>query len=102
MAQHPNLPQQRTNMRHKTYTHFISAVIIVAALLGIGCKERPENATPMGTIPTIFPDYAEVTDADMNFLDRYMKIVGEDDSQVIEITIEFTKKEEKQDAEELE
>ena len=42
--------------------------------------------------------YAEVTDADMNFLDRYMKIVGEDDSQVIEITIEFTKKEEKQDA----
>ena len=43
-------------------------------------------------------DYAEVTDADMNFLDRYMKIVGEDDSQIIEITIEFTKKEENQDA----
>ena len=43
-------------------------------------------------------DYAEVTDADMNFLDRYMKIVGEDDSQIIEITIEITKKEENQDA----
>ena len=43
-------------------------------------------------------DYAEVTDADMNYCDRYMKIVGENDKQTIEITIEFTDKEEQQDA----
>ena len=43
-------------------------------------------------------DYAEVTDADMNYCDRYMKIVGENDKQTIEITIEFTEKEEQKDA----
>ncbi len=43
-------------------------------------------------------DYAEVTDADMNYCDRYMLIVGEDEDQTIKITIEFTKKEEQKDA----
>lgn len=43
-------------------------------------------------------DYAEVTDADMNYCGRYMHIVGEDEDQTIEITIEFTKKEEQKDA----
>ena len=61
MAQHPNLPQQRTNMTRNIHTLFISAVIIVAALLGTGCKERPENTSPTGAAPAIFPDYAEVT-----------------------------------------
>lgn len=43
-------------------------------------------------------DYAEVTDADMNYCGRYMHIVGKDEDQTIEITIEITKKEEQKDA----
>lgn len=43
-------------------------------------------------------DCAEVTDADMHYCGRYMRIVGEDEDQTIEITIEFTEKEEQKDA----
>ena len=34
---------------------------ITAALIGTGCKERPTNATASSELPSIFPDYADVT-----------------------------------------
>ena len=43
-------------------------------------------------------DHAEVVDADMNYYEGCMKIVGENDGQNIEITVTIGKKEEKTDA----
>lgn len=42
-------------------------------------------------------DHAEVTDADMSYLPDTMKIIGENESQVIEIRVSIEKKEEEKD-----
>lgn len=39
----------------------LSVAVIVAALLNIGCNERPSAATSRGDKPAIFPDYTDVT-----------------------------------------
>ena len=36
-------------------------VLLAALLFGIACNERPTAATPTNELPTIFPDYTEVT-----------------------------------------
>lgn len=41
-------------------------------------------------------DYAEVTDADMNYYDSCMRICGENDGQTITIDITIKDKEEKE------
>lgn len=59
MAQTPNPLKQRTNM--KRIKTIYPLVLLAALLFGIACNERPTAATPTNELPTIFPDYTEVT-----------------------------------------
>lgn len=59
MAQPPNPLKQITNM--KKIKTIYPLVLLAALLFGIACNERPTAATPTNELPTIFPDYTEVT-----------------------------------------
>lgn len=43
-------------------------------------------------------DYAEITDADMNYCGNRIRVCGENDGQTITIDIEIVNKEENEDA----
>lgn len=43
-------------------------------------------------------DYAEVVDADMNWLGNTIKVIGENEKQIIEIEVIIKEKEEEKDA----
>lgn len=60
MAQHPNHLKFRNKMK-RIFNILFCLAAITAALIGTGCKERPTNATASSELPSIFPDYADVT-----------------------------------------
>ena len=60
MAQHPN-PQLRKSKMKRRENIFLAFALLVVAIIGAGCNERPTNATSSDEIPAIFPDYTDVT-----------------------------------------